>query len=140
MTNKEINKLMEIQYLKGRLDELYKGYVPNNSTTDNRIVDSRISKYEEKLKNIDETAFYLYQVERENVRVSKQKSKEKIKDLLTEVLPSIYNDTLKEKVDEYGSGNTSNIILILSESQHKDALVVDKEITFMSCIIQIVAL
>lgn len=98
MTFKEINKLMEIQYLKGRLDELYKGYVPNKSTTDNRIVDSRISKYENKLKNIDETAFHLYQVERENIRVSKQKSKEKIKDLLTEVLPSIYNDTLKEKV------------------------------------------
>jgi len=99
MTNKEINKLMEIQYLKGRLDELYKGFVPHNSTTNNRIVDYRISKYENKLKNIDETAFYLYQVERENIRVSKKKSKEKIKDLLTEVLPSIYNDTLKEKVE-----------------------------------------
>jgi DNA polymerase III delta prime subunit len=47
---------------------------------------------------------------------------------------------LYEKVDVYGGSNTSNIILILSESQHKDALVVDKEITFMSCIIQIVAL
>ena len=47
---------------------------------------------------------------------------------------------LYEKVDEYGGSNTSNIILILSESQHKDALVVDKEITFMSCIIKIVAL
>jgi replication factor C small subunit len=47
---------------------------------------------------------------------------------------------LYEKVDDYGGSNTSNIILILSESQHKDALVVDKEITFMSCIIQIVAL
>ena len=47
---------------------------------------------------------------------------------------------LFEKVEEYGGSNTSNIILILSESQHKDALVVDKEITFMSCIIQIVAL
>ena len=45
---------------------------------------------------------------------------------------------LYEKVEDYGSGNTANIILILSESQHKDALVVDKEITFMSCIIQIV--
>ena len=74
MTNKEINKLMEIQYLKGRLDELYKGFVPHNSTTNNRIVDYRISKYENKLKNIDETAFYLYQVERENIRVSKKKS------------------------------------------------------------------
>ena len=47
---------------------------------------------------------------------------------------------LYEKVEVYGGTNTSNIILILSESQHKDALVVDKEITFMSCIIQIVAL
>ena len=47
---------------------------------------------------------------------------------------------LYEKVEEYGGSNTSNIILILSESQSKDALVVDKEITFMSCIIQIVAL
>ena len=99
MNYETISKLMEIQYLKGRLDELYKGYVPNNSTTDNRIVDSRISKYEEKLKNIDETAFYLYHVERENIRFSKQKSKEKIKDLLEEVLPMVYNDTLKEKIE-----------------------------------------
>jgi len=47
---------------------------------------------------------------------------------------------LYEKVDEFGGTNTSNIILILSESQSKDALVVDKEITFMSCIIQIVGI
>lgn len=98
MTNKEINKLMEIQYIKGRLDELYKGYVPNKSTTDNRIVDSRISKYEEKLKNIDEVVFYLYYVEKENQIFSKEKSKKKMTSLLEEVLPSIYNDTLKEKI------------------------------------------
>src|SRR5210317_166662 len=47
---------------------------------------------------------------------------------------------LYEKVDEYGGSNTANIILILSESQHKDVLVVDKEITFMSCVIQIVGI
>jgi replication factor C small subunit len=47
---------------------------------------------------------------------------------------------LYEKVDEYGGSNTSNVILILSESQHKDAMVVDKEIAFMSCIIQIVGI
>ena len=98
MTFQEINKLMEIQYLKGRLDELYKGYVPHNSSTDNRIVDSRISKYEEKLKNIDEIAFYLYQVEKDNQRFSKEKSKKKMKELFEEILPSIYNDTLKEKI------------------------------------------
>ena len=47
---------------------------------------------------------------------------------------------LYEKVDEYGGNNTSNIILIIADSQSKDALVVDKEITFISCIIQICAL
>jgi DNA polymerase III delta prime subunit len=47
---------------------------------------------------------------------------------------------LYEKVDEYGKNSISNIILILSESQHKDALVVDKEITFMATIIQIVGI
>ena len=98
MTFQEINKLMEIQYLKGRLDELYKGYVPHNSSTDNRIVDSRISKYENKLKVIDEIAYYLYQVERDNQRFSKEKSKKKMKELFEEILPSIYNDTLKEKI------------------------------------------
>ena len=79
MEYSEINKLMEIQYLKGRLDELYKGYVPNKSTTDNRIVDSRISKYETKLKELDEVVYHLYQVERTNVRFSKYKSKKKYK-------------------------------------------------------------
>jgi len=44
---------------------------------------------------------------------------------------------LYEKVDEYASGNTSNVILTLAEGQSKDALVVDKEITFMATIIQI---
>ena len=48
MNYNDVTKLMEIQYLKGRLDELYKGYVPNHTSTDNRIVDTRISKYENK--------------------------------------------------------------------------------------------
>ena len=100
MTFQEINKLMEIQYLKGRLDELYKGFVPNNTTTDNRIVDSRISKYENKLKSIDEIAYYLYNVERDNQRFSKTKSKEKIKELLEEILPTVDNDILREKIEK----------------------------------------
>lgn len=86
MDYKSIHKLMEIQYLKGRLDELYKGYVPHHTSTDNRIVDSRISKYEDKLKEIDEIAFYLYQVERTNVKFSKSKSKRDMKKLLSEIM------------------------------------------------------
>ena len=103
MTFQEINKLMEIQYLKGRLDELYKGYVPNNTTTDNRIVDSRISKYENKLKSIDEIAYYLYNVERDNQRFSKFKSKAKISSLLSTIkdrLIELNDDGLIKEIEE----------------------------------------
>ena len=62
-----------------------------------------------------------------------------VADSRTQDFTEIYT-FLYEKVDEFGGSNTSNIILILSESQHKDSLVVDKEITFMSCIIQIVGI
>jgi replication factor C small subunit len=44
---------------------------------------------------------------------------------------------LYEKVDEYAPGKSSNVILTLSEGQYKDALVIDKEITFMATLIQI---
>ena len=57
MDYKDIMKFGEIQYLKGRLDELHKGYVPNTINKENRIVDSRISKYEDKLKSLDEISY-----------------------------------------------------------------------------------
>jgi hypothetical protein len=44
---------------------------------------------------------------------------------------------LYEKVDEYASGNVANTILTIADGLSKDALVVDKEIVFMSTIIQI---
>ena len=99
MTLDEIEKYGEIQYLKGRLDELYKGYVPSSSTHDSRMVDFRISKYEKKLQDLDEVAYHLYQVERKNIRFSKQKSKEKVKNLLVEILKEVDNDTLKLKIE-----------------------------------------
>lgn len=98
MTHNEIEKYGEIQYLKGRLDELYKNYVPGKQSYGNRTVDARISKYEKKLKDLDEVAFHLYQVERKNIRFSKQKSKEKIKKLLEDILNTVDNDILKEKI------------------------------------------
>ena len=73
MTEKEILKLMEVQYLKGRLDELYKGYVPYSVETNNRIVDSRISKYENKLKKTDEASYIQYRLERENLEIARKK-------------------------------------------------------------------
>lgn len=44
---------------------------------------------------------------------------------------------LYDKVDEYASGNTANVILTIADGVSKDALVVDKEIVFMATIIQI---
>jgi DNA polymerase III delta prime subunit len=44
---------------------------------------------------------------------------------------------LYDKVEVYAAGNTANVILTIAEGLSKDALVVDKEIVFMSTIIQI---
>lgn len=98
MNYQDIIKYGEIQYLKGRLDELYKGYVPDSIDKSNRIVDSRISKYEEKLKKTDEISFYLYQTEQRNVLFSKQKSKKEIKNLLIEIIDNVDNQELIEKI------------------------------------------
>ena len=75
-------KLLEIQYLKGRLDELWKGYVPYSMGHDNRVVDSRISKYENKLKQTDELSFHLYPAESETQQYYKQKRKTTLKELI----------------------------------------------------------
>lgn len=45
---------------------------------------------------------------------------------------------LYERVDEYATGNVANVILTIAEGQAKDAIVVDKEITFCATIIQII--
>ena len=44
---------------------------------------------------------------------------------------------LYDKVDEYATGNVANTIMTIADGLSKDALVVDKEIVFMSTIIQI---
>src|SRR6056300_639517 len=99
MSTEEIEKYGEIQYLKGRLDELYKSYTPGKSSHNNRVVDARISKYENKLKNIDEVAFHLYQVERKNIRISKQKSKELMEQLFNEILFHVKDVLVVEKIE-----------------------------------------
>lgn len=105
MDYKDVIKYGEIQYLKGRLDELYKGYVPNNINTENRIVDTRISKYEEKLKSLDEISFYLYQVEKGNRLYSKERGKKEMKELLNKVINNIDNqeiiNEIKNQIEKY---------------------------------------
>jgi len=96
MTDKQLNKLLEIQYLKGRLDELYKGYVPTSNSSDNRMVDLRISKYENKLKEIDIVAYHIDMIERTNRMFAKKKSKKKIFNLLAEIKSLLKDEGLNK--------------------------------------------
>ena len=107
MEYKEIQKLLEIQYLKGRLDELYKGFVPHNNSTSSRTVDSRISKYENKLLNLDPIAFHLYKVQHTNVKLAKRKSQAKISALLSTI-----KDVL---IDEFGCEEDNNLVQQLTK-------------------------
>lgn len=92
MDYEKTHKLMEIQYLTGRLDELYKGYVPGYTETNNRTVDARISKYEDKLINLDPIAFHLYKVQHNNVKFSKRKSQNRISALLSTIKDTLINE------------------------------------------------
>jgi hypothetical protein len=96
MTELQLSKLLEIQYLKGRLDELYKGYVPTNNSSDNRMVDIRISKYEDKLKEIDIVAYHIDMIERKNRYYAKKKSKKKIFNLLATIKSLLTDEGLNK--------------------------------------------
>jgi hypothetical protein len=45
---------------------------------------------------------------------------------------------LYEKVNDYAGDHTSSVILLLAEGQYKEAQVVDKEITFVATLINII--
>ena len=91
MTNQEILKFGEIQYLKGRLDELYKALPTITNLDRRRRIDQRIEKYINKLKKVDEVAYYLYEVELNSTSRVKQKGKLETKKLLEEILSSEKN-------------------------------------------------
>ena len=111
MDYKDIHKLAEIQYLTGRLDELYKGYVQNHTSTSQRVMDTRISKYEDKLMNLDPIAFHLYKVQHKNVTMAKRKSKAKIASLLSTI-----KDVL---IDEFGCEEDNNLVKQINEQLNK---------------------
>ncbi len=98
MTEQELHKLMEIQYLKGRLDELHKAFPTVIDLHRSRKLDARIQKYYDKLKNTDEMAYHLYQVEQRNQQISKEKSKKFMKDLLEDIIPQLGDAELIQKI------------------------------------------
>ena len=69
MTQEDWRKFGEIQYIRGRLDEMIKidNFV-NLDMSGMRKIDARISKYLDKLESIDSLAYELYHIERENIK------------------------------------------------------------------------
>jgi hypothetical protein len=102
MTNQDILKFGEIQYLKGRLDELYKALPTITNLDRRRRIDQRIEKYINKLKKVDEVAYYLYEVELNSTSRVKQKGKLETRKLLEEILNSEknLNIDLVEKINK----------------------------------------
>lgn len=98
MDEKSIQKYGEIQYLKGRLDELHKAFPTVLDIHRSRKLDARIQKYFEKLRAVDEVAYHLYLVELHTRRMSKERSKKEIKSLLEEVLTTIDDSELKDRI------------------------------------------
>lgn len=98
MTENEIHKLMEIQYLKGRLDELHKALPTVIDIHRARKLDMRLEKYYDKLRHTDEVAYHLYQVERNNQQISKEKSQKNMKELLESIIPQLGDIELINKI------------------------------------------
>jgi len=75
MKEEEWIKFGEIQYLRGRLDELFKLYKILDSIDVHsvRLIDARITKYLDKLKRVDPMAFHLYHIERENIKYTTER-------------------------------------------------------------------
>jgi hypothetical protein len=100
MTEKEIQTLLEVQYLKGRIDELHKALPTITNLERKRRLDARLTKYYNKLKATNEIAYHLYQVETINKDHSKRKGIGEIQELLNEVYEHINDPVLKIKIEE----------------------------------------
>jgi UDP-N-acetylglucosamine 2-epimerase len=98
MTEQQIQKYGEIQYLQGRLDELHKALPTIVDLHRKRKLDARLQKYYDKLKELDEISYNLYLVEIYSRKKSKERSIKQIKSLLEEVLQSVTDLDLKDKI------------------------------------------
>ena len=76
------------------MDELHKALPTITDLERSRKLDQRLDKYYNKLKAVDEVAYHLYQVEHTNQSISKKKSKEYMRHLLTQVSSHIDNEEL----------------------------------------------
>jgi hypothetical protein len=75
MTQEQWRKFGEIQYLRGRLDEMFKiDTFVDLDMSGGRKLDARISKYLIKLEKLDPMAYELYHIEKENIKHTIQRN------------------------------------------------------------------
>jgi replication factor C small subunit len=90
--------------------------------------------------DITDTDFQLKLIEvlkeKDEVRNKFMKIRQLIADNRITDFTEIYS-YLYDKVDDYAKGNIANVILALADATAKDAIVVDKEITFCACMVSI---
>ena len=81
----------------------------------------------------------ILEILKDKSKVKKDAFKE-IRQILADNSVSDFTDVYKllfDNVDDFALGNIAPVIVILSEMEYKSVFVVDKEINFMSTIIQI---
>jgi len=75
MIQEQYRKFAEIQYIRGRLDEMFKlDSMLDLDMSGMRKVDARITKYLNKLERLDSMAYELYHIERENIKHTIQRN------------------------------------------------------------------
>ena len=85
MKEKDWIKFGEIQYLRGRLDELFKlnKSLPHLDMNTMRVIDARITKYLNKLEKVDPMAYHLYHIEKENIKYTIERLGNKVDEVQT---------------------------------------------------------
>ena len=79
-------------------------------------------------------------IERHKGNIEKKDSFMNIRKLLADSKVTDFNDAFRllyDNVDEFAKGNVAAVILMLAQYQTSDVQVVDKEINFMACLIEI---
>lgn len=113
-----------------------------------KLINAAQNQTKNGILNIDQKAlvdsdFKLKLVDLLKTSTSKKDAFKNIRQLTADNRVSNFSDTYKllyDELDNIFPGNVANAILALSDGQYKDAIVLDKEINFMSVMINLIAL
>jgi hypothetical protein len=104
MTEQELIKWGEVQYLTGRLDELVYKAVPNVlDLHGSRKLDVRVQKYLDKLKAVDQIAYLSYVTHRINRHHDKVRGQKKMDELFESIIAAVEDPALVQRIRDQKS-------------------------------------